>query len=136
MRGGIKQAQFEVVQWFAMMYGVAQAMPAAERAELEEWERRNIDGGRVATSDWPGWEKYIGPFPRRGEPPKPARKQPILPEIRWMVWERDNFACLHCGARRQLTVDHIIPEVLGGTLDLDNLQTLCGPCNSRKGARA
>lgn len=34
-----------------------------------------------------------------------------------------------------LSIDHIHPERHGGTLDEDNLQTLCRPCNSRKGSR-
>lgn len=62
-------------------------------------------------------------------------KTSIPVELRWQVWERDNFTCLHCGARRRLTVDHIIPESKGGTLELSNLQTLCGTCNSKKGDR-
>ena len=62
-----------------------------------------------------------------------STKAPIPPDIRWTVWERDNFTCLHCGTRQHLSIDHIMPECEGGTLDLDNLQTLCKPCNSRKG---
>jgi hypothetical protein len=62
-------------------------------------------------------------------------KQPIPKAIRWAVWERDNFTCQVCGARRDLSVDHIVPEIKGGTLDLGNLQTLCSACNSRKGTR-
>lgn len=49
--------------------------------------------------------------------------------------KRDDFRCKHCGTRDNLSVDHIHPESLGGTLDLDNLQTLCMPCNARKGVR-
>jgi hypothetical protein len=65
---------------------------------------------------------------RRGKAPIPA-------ELRWQVWERDNFTCQMCGARSHLAVDHIHPESKGGLLDLDNLQTLCTRCNSRKGAK-
>ena len=41
-------------------------MPKIEKEELHVWEQKHIDGsGLYATSDWPGWEKYIGkkPFP-------------------------------------------------------------------------
>jgi hypothetical protein len=63
------------------------------------------------------------------------RKSPVPDHIRWTVWERDDFRCQHCGSRRALSVDHIHPESKGGTLELSNLQTLCRPCNSRKGYR-
>ena len=36
---------------------------------------------------------------------------------------------------RNLTVDHIVPQSRGGTDHLDNLQLLCGACNSLKGDR-
>jgi hypothetical protein len=36
-----------------------------ERAELDEWEKQNLDGSFVCTSDWPGWEKHIGRRPGR-----------------------------------------------------------------------
>jgi 5-methylcytosine-specific restriction endonuclease McrA len=63
------------------------------------------------------------------------KKKPIPADIRWAVWERDNFTCQHCGGRRNLTVDHIYPESKGGEMTMDNAQTLCKTCNSRKGAR-
>lgn len=59
----------------------------------------------------------------------------IPPDVRWAVWERDNFTCKACGTRQNLSIDHIKPESKGGTTELDNLQTLCKPCNSRKGNR-
>ena len=34
---------------------------------------------------------------------------------------------------RNLTVDHVIPQAKGGSDHLDNLQLLCGACNSTKG---
>lgn len=62
-------------------------------------------------------------------------KQSIPPKIRWAVWERDNFTCQVCGARKYLSIDHIHPESKGGSLELSNLQTLCCKCNSEKGCR-
>ncbi len=63
------------------------------------------------------------------------KKATIPPEIRWMVWERDNFTCQECGKRKFWAIDHIYPESMGGTLEITNLQTLCKNCNSKKGSR-
>jgi 5-methylcytosine-specific restriction endonuclease McrA len=37
------------------------------------------------------------------------------------------------GSERLMTKDHIFPKSLGGTDDLDNLQTMCERCNTKKG---
>lgn len=79
------------------------------------------------------FHRLAGTRPPRIRTPTP--KQAISNRIRKAVFERDAYRCQHCGAWRDLSVDHIIPESAGGTLDLENLQTLCQPCNSRKGAR-
>lgn len=70
--------------------------------------------------------------------PSPSRfykKVPIPPALRWEVWERDDFTCRHCGSRKHLAVDHILAESKGGLMTLENLQTLCGRCNSKKGSK-
>lgn len=67
-------------------------------------------------------------YPRRLKPHKRS-KLPFR-----AVWDRDNWECRNCGTHCDLTVDHIVPLARGGTDDLDNLQTLCRSCNSRKGA--
>lgn len=54
---------------------------------------------------------------------------------RWDVFAADNFTCQHCGARRDLEVDHIVPRCRGGGDERANLQTLCGRCNRAKGPR-
>lgn len=51
------------------------------------------------------------------------------------VFLRDEHRCRACGSERELTIDHIVPVSRGGTNVEENLQTLCRPCNSRKGAR-
>ena len=43
--------------------------------------------------------------------------------------------CRHAFPFRNFTVDHVVPQSRGGTDHLDNLQLLCGACNSVKGNR-
>lgn len=48
------------------------------------------------------------------------------------VYKRDNFKCLKCGSKNNLTLDHILAKSKGGNNDVDNLQTLCFDCNQEK----
>lgn len=43
--------------------------------------------------------------------------------------------CLSCGKKARLAADHVIPLSVGGSDDISNIQPLCKPCNSKKGAR-
>ena len=42
-----------------------------------------------------------------------GRRQPLDPDVRWSVFQRDGYACSACGSQSDLTVDHIHP-VAGG----------------------
>jgi len=62
--------------------------------------------------------------------------RPAIPDaVRQYVYDRDGRRCLHCGTTKALSLDHIHPYSLGGSDDPSNLQTLCRPCNSSKGAK-
>lgn len=65
-----------------------------------------------------------------------ANKHIAKHEVRQAVFSKDGHKCVRCGATKPLSVDHIVPVVMGGSDDLSNLQTLCRRCNSIKGARA
>ncbi len=45
----------------------------------------------------------------------------------------DGCPCAVCGSDYKLVIDHRIPLAMGGSNDTDNLQSLCDPCNRRKG---
>lgn len=74
------------------------------------------------------------------DPPRAAtsRARKIIPRaLRTSVFERDGYRCQApgCGSWEDLQADHIHPESKGGPTTLENLQTLCRPCNMRKGAK-
>ena len=88
------------------------------RTESEEYDR-------LRTSGWPSQA--------------PWRKRTHIPAgLKYAVLKRDNRTCQLCGAKApdvELHVDHIVPLSRGGTTTIDNLQTLCAPCNLGKGDR-
>src|SRR5690606_16206547 len=82
-----------------------------------------------------GWTKYLPPKPVPPERKPTLKKTPIPKGLRRQVYERDYYECRYCGARRGLTIDHVVPESRGGKTTLENLVTCCKSCNSRKSAR-
>lgn len=66
------------------------------------------------------------------------KRVPIPPSVRMMVFIRDGFRCVYCGAtanEARLEVDHVISWADGGTNDPGNLVTACRTCNIGKGAK-
>ncbi len=54
------------------------------------------------------------------------------------LYARDGSHCQYCGKTfptRELTIDHVVPRVLGGNHSWTNLVCACVRCNSRKGGR-
>lgn len=59
------------------------------------------------------------------------------------VYRRDGFKCVYCDydgsksydawMRGGFQIDHWIPRSKGGTDEIENLRTACGPCNIYKG---
>lgn len=52
-------------------------------------------------------------------------------------WEKPHFNLYHVGKHGGLVLmnkDHIIPKSKNGPDHIDNLQTMCAPCNTRKGS--
>jgi 5-methylcytosine-specific restriction endonuclease McrA len=55
---------------------------------------------------------------------------------RFNLFLRDEFCCQYCGARGDLTFDHVVPRSRGGITSWENVVAACGSCNLRKGARS
>ena len=54
---------------------------------------------------------------------------------RFNLFLRDEFRCQYCGAKGDLTFDHVVPRASGGITSWENVVAACAPCNLRKGGR-
>ncbi len=63
---------------------------------------------------------------------KPQRRVAFT---RFNLFLRDEFCCQYCGAKGDLTFDHVIPRSKGGITSWINVVAACSPCNLTKGAR-
>lgn len=94
--------------------GFMQHAVGAGLADVED------DATKLANTYWrdlaPGYDRRV---------PKAVRER---------VFELGGHQCAWCGSPEELQIDHIFPVSRGGTDDEENLQTLCGTCNRRKGA--
>ena len=108
-------------------------VPARARALVDAglWER--VEGGYVVRS-WLKWNKSAEQIGRARKQDR-ERKAALTDAVRAEVYERDGFRCRYCASTSMLALDHILPLALGGGHQLDNLQTLCMPCNDRKGSK-
>jgi hypothetical protein len=62
-------------------------------------------------------------------------RQPVPRRLRFEILRRDNHTCRYCGQSApdvKLTVDHVVPVVLGGSNDPTNLVAACKDCNAGK----
>lgn len=63
----------------------------------------------------------------------------ISRRLRFEILRRDGHTCRYCGAIAPdvvLTVDHVVPQALGGSDEPSNLVTACQPCNAGKSSIA
>ena len=63
------------------------------------------------------------------------RAHPV-PFNRRNVLRRDFYTCQYCGARHELTIDHVTPRSKGGRHVWENVVAACRDCNQRKGNRS
>ncbi len=48
------------------------------------------------------------------------------------IYKRDNYKCVYCGSKNNLTLDHVLPKSRGGKNEWANLVTSCSKCNIKK----
>jgi hypothetical protein len=82
-------------------------------------------------------------YERRMQPPTAQRqfdsiREPIPPQLRFRVLQRDGFRCQYCGRSARdgaiLHLDHVVPVAAGGPTSEGNLITSCETCNFGKSA--
>lgn len=76
---------------------------------------------RESVSTLPAPEDCEKSFPRK-----------ITQSIRKSVMDRDDNQCVRCGSSEDLTLDHILPQSLGGPHIEENLRVMCRKCNSAR----
>lgn len=67
-------------------------------------------------------------------------KSRIPEKLRLEILEQFHYRCAYCQSQQRisgvrLTVDHIVPETLGGATETNNLCAACWDCNLYKAAR-
>lgn len=108
-------------------------------ADVERWRDELVHDG-LLTIQQDGYNAFDGPIylvhlVRRQQYRKFRPRPAISAELRAQVYERDDNRCVTCGSTDRLTLDHVFPYSRGGEDVFANLQTMCQPCNSSKGAR-
>lgn len=48
------------------------------------------------------------------------------------ICERYNYSCAYCGEQTNLTIEHIVPILMGGKTNAANIVPACQSCNSSK----
>lgn len=57
----------------------------------------------------------------------------VSKRTRFEVLRRDDYTCRYCrSTENPLTIDHVVPEALGGGNDPSNLVAACRDCNAGK----
>jgi len=85
----------------------------------------------------PGFEKHQHVNPRESESDYPdpdgwrdTGPRKVGKTLREAVFERDGHVCVRCGSDDHIQADHILPQSIGGPHVIENLRTLCRPCNA------
>ena len=65
-----------------------------------------------------------------------VRPQSQVAFTRFNLFLRDQFACQYCGAKGDLTFDHVVPRARGGRTSWENVVAACSRCNLKKGSRS
>jgi 5-methylcytosine-specific restriction endonuclease McrA len=130
----------------------AEGNPEKRREIARNWVYRNKEKLGATARDWYSnnkerskenlriWRKNHPEQVRIQKINRRAIERNAVGEITLREWvdlrERFGNICLCC--RRDdviITLDHVVPLILGGANEISNVQPLCGSCNSKKGSK-
>lgn len=69
---------------------------------------------------------------------QPKKFTNVLPFNRKNVYMRDRGICMYCKRKVSIsnfTIDHVVPQSMGGQTEWDNVVVCCIKCNSKKGCK-
>ena len=105
--------------------------PEKFRARAKAWRDRNPDYRQKKRIKWKkyraGWSAERMAFDNF------RRKRGLSAAVARAILARKTH-CVLCGGLGELHLDHDVPRSRGGSNELSNLQWLCPPCNTGKGA--
>lgn len=107
-------------------------------ANNKRWREANPERMKELARIWKeNNRKLVSFLQRQREARKVGRGTHSLAE-----WEnlkkKCSYTCLMCKREEpeiKLTEDHIVPLIVGGSNTIENIQPLCGVCNSKKGRK-
>jgi 5-methylcytosine-specific restriction endonuclease McrA len=95
--------------------------PKLVKERLAEWKRQNPD--------------KVSALQQKRRTAK-TKAGGAYTSAQWIaLCEKYHNKCPRCDKKKKLTPDHVVPVSKGGTSNISNIQPLCGPCNSSKGAK-
>ncbi len=102
-----------------------------ENKRCSEWKKNN----REKINKW-----LSKPINRIKDNLRKYKRRSAVGKVSYGEWvelcSKYENKCLCCGSKKKkLTIDHVIPLVLGGVNSIENIQPLCGSCNSKKGIK-
>lgn len=103
-------------------------------AESRAWREANIEQHRENARAWAQENRERANLTSKLKKQRRRAAGTLTADDWALVLEVYGSACLACGAP-DVTIDHVIPVSKGGLNTIDNVQPLCGRCNSSKGTK-